>query len=494
MKRQLVLLCTVGLLVSGRPVLWADDGPPWSARVQTVLEVTRPLSASRGDRLPLYLWPAMNPGPLTDEQAERLVRQLAERGVGLICSWDPRHFDRSLQQALTVARVQRRLGLRVNVNATACLSRFFDGDPQTAHVDAKGQPFWDESFDVRGRPHHMGCPFTLEPKAKEIRQRVESFVQAYQKAGLPVDFAFVDWEIDGPIDVNGAHAAAQRCVRCRRNIPDVDNFLAFQKTVREMRARLQRRVLAEPLREAFPKVLVGNYAVYPHDGFRYWYDYFEQTAEKQPGLTDQRAHYRHWANEFPLTGYTCAMPVVYTWYRNFDWYDFDDPDYRWFYNLLLIGSSVGQHTPPDVPIVAFVHWHTTAPPPQPDPHVQQFSERAYRELLWHLLLRGTDTFFLWCKKDEDAKEVRLVHQVYAAAQEYGEFLEKGVPVVFDVPRRPAPVVSALRLGNRLLVRRTDFGPPTGPVELTVAGRRVSVPSAPGRMQVLQLPTDDGERR
>jgi hypothetical protein len=29
----------------------------------------------------------------------------------------------------------------------------------------------------------------------------------------------------------------------------------------------------------FPGVLVGNYVVYPHNGFRYWYDYFEGFVE-----------------------------------------------------------------------------------------------------------------------------------------------------------------------------------------------------------------------
>ena len=142
------------------------------------------------------------------------------------------------------------------------------------------------------------------------------------------------------------------------------------------------------------------------------------------------------------------MPVVYTWYPTYGWYDFDDPDYRWFYNLLLVASNAGRSKPGQVPVISFVHWHTTAPPAAADPQVKQFSREAYQELLWHMLLRGTDTFFLWCPEAEDFEECRLVQQVYAAAQPYAEFFKRGTPITFEVPKRPGAVVSGLRLGRR----------------------------------------------
>jgi hypothetical protein len=333
----------------------------------------------------------------------------------------------------------------------------------------------------------MGCPFTLDLRKDAIREQVEFFLKAYQSAGLEIGFIFVDWEIDGPVEFNRAHEASKKCARCRRHIAEIDNFLAFQKELREIRSALQRDTFALPVTSRFPKALVGNYAVYPHNGYRYWYDYFETFVVGQPHLTDQRAKYRHWYNEFPITGYTCAMPVVYTWYPTFQWYDYADSDYRWFYNLLLVASNAGRHTPANVPIISFVHWHTTAPPDNPDPSVKQFSAERYQALLWHMLLRGTDTFYLWCMANEDAAEVRLLHEVYAAAQQYGEFLEQGVPVAFDVPKSPGPVVSALKLGDRLLVRRTDFGEIREPVTLTVGDQRVPVPYAPNQTLLLTLP-------
>jgi hypothetical protein len=429
----------------------------------------------------------MNPGDLDDATAEHLVRELDRRGIGLINSWSPGRPEPSLARALTIARAQKKLRVPVNVNASASLHRFFDGDERTAHVDDGGNPFWDGSFDVGSRPHNMGCPFALDFRKDPIRQQVEYFVQAYQDAGLDIDFIFVDWEIDGPVEFNRAHEASKRCTRCREHIQDIDNFLEFQKALREIRSELQRCAFTDPVKSRFPDALIGNYAVYPHNGYRYWYDYFEYFVDGQPHIKDQRARYRLWNNEFAGTGYTCAMPVVYTWYPTYQWYDFEDPDYRWFYNMLLVASNAGKHTPAGTPVISFVHWHTTAPPENPDPSVKQFSRECYQELLWHMLLRGTDTFFLWCPRDEDAVEIKLVHEVYAEAQQYGEFLENGTPIHFRVPKKPAPVVSGLRLGNRALVRRTDFGNQQEPVEILVGKHKTAVKSNPGKCQVLTLP-------
>jgi len=463
-----------------------NDPPPWSDRVQTVLDVAKPLRFERGNRLPLYLWGAVGTGKLDDRAAEHLVEEFDRRGVGLLASWSPRNVETTLAQGLTIARAQKKRGVRVNVNANACLHSFFNGDDRTAHVDQQGRPFWDDSFNVGSRPHKMGCPFALDFRKGPVRRQVEVFAQAYREAGLEVDFIFADWEIDGPIEFNRAHQASKRCARCRERIPEIDDFMEFQRVLRTIRSDLQRYAFSEPIKSRFPAALVGNYAVYPHNGYRYWYDYFEYYVDGQPHVADQGAKYRQWYDDFPGTGYTFAMPVAYTWYPTFQWYDFDNPDYRWFYNMLLVASNAGKNTPASVPIVSFVHWHTTAPPKEPDPAVKQFSRESYQELLWHMLLRGTDTFFLWCPRAEDAEETRLVHEVYAAAQQYGEFLEKGTPVDFRVPTEPGPVVSGLVLGRRLLVRRTDFDDRTAPVEIVVGEQKLRIETGPRECRVMSL--------
>jgi hypothetical protein len=453
----------------------------WPQHIQLVLDTTKPLEFDRGKRLPLYLWPAMNPGLLDPDVAEELVKQLNARGIGLISSWDPKNRKRSLEESLRIAEAQKKLGLRVNIDATKCMYSFFNGDPRTAHVDDEGRPFWDTSFGK----HKMGCPFTLDFREPIIREQFAYFINAFKQAAINVDFIFTDWEIDGPVEFNKAHAASMRCRRCRENIKNIDDFGDFQTAIRKLRCRLQREVYAEPVKENFPGVLVGNYSVYPNNGYRYWYDYYECYVDGQPFEGDQRAKYRKWYHEFPETGYTFAMPVIYPWQRIFDWYDFADMDYRWFYNMLLVASNAGQHTPARIPIISFVHWHTIESE-NAGGAATQFSEAKYQELLWHALLRGTDTFFLWCGAKEAQKEVQLVHQVYAEAQRYGPFLSRGTPINFSVPKQPGTLISGLELNGRVLIRRTDFGKSSGPAELTVRGRKIEVPPAPGRCQIISL--------
>jgi hypothetical protein len=179
------------------------------------------------------------------------------------------------------------------------------------------------------------------------------------------------------------------------------------------------------------------------------------------------------------------MPVVYTWERIFDWYDYADTDYKWFYNMLLVASNAGQHTPAETSVISFVHWHTIEDDGVNSKTVQ-FSGEKYKELLWHMLLRGTDTFFLWCREEEAAKEIQLVHQVYSQAQQYGEFLSNGEPINFSVPKLPAAVISGLRVGDRVLVRRTDFTGTREPAEIIIDNRRIKVGASPESCQIISL--------
>jgi hypothetical protein len=333
----------------------------------------------------------------------------------------------------------------------------------------------------------MGCPFALAGRVPVIRERVEFFLGGYAKAGVAIDFVFADWEIDGPLEWNDAWSNSQKCQRCRSRIKGLSDFRQFQRQVRAIRSELQRKVFAQPVRSRFPGALVGNYGVYPHGGHRYWYDYYERIPQGAPFLTDQKARYREWAHEFDSCRYTMAMPVVYTWYPIYNWYNFSNTDYRWFYNGLLVGSNSGKRTKRTTPIVTFVHRNTTAPPLDADPGVKPLSPELYQELLWHLLLRGHDGFFLWCLAGELGEETRLVHEVYSASLAYREFLDHGEPVTFEVPKLPGPVVSGLRVGNRVLIRRTDFDFHPGSVRLKVGGHKLEIPGGQKGCRVFTLP-------
>jgi len=454
----------------------------WPENIQVILDNTSVLEYSNVNSLPLYLWPAIDPGNLNESEAEDLVAEFKKRGLGIICSWSMEDSARVLSNGLTIARAQKKLGQRVNINANDLMYSFFNGDLRTAHVDESGIQFFDNSFGS----HKMGCPFTLDFRKKEIRDRFEFFVRKYKEEGLPVDFVFTDWEIDGPLEVNRAFEASKRCTRCNTYLGKGFTFEKFQKTLRVMRSYLQNYSYCEPILRHYPHALVGNYAVYPNDGYRYWYDYFEYHVDYQPYIADQNARYRKWYNDFPATGYTYAMPVCYPWSPSYKWYDFENTDYKWFYNMLLVASNAGKNTPENIPVISFVHWNTVFVTGKADTTVKQMSKESYQELLWHMLLRGTDTFFLWAEKHEFPEEVKLVHEVYAAAQQFGNFLEHGIPITFDVPDEPGVVISGLAAGDSVLIRRTDFGKDHNPVIILAGTRPVTVDYDPGICRIIPL--------
>jgi hypothetical protein len=103
-----------------------------------------------------------------------------------------------------------------------------------------------------------------------------------------------------------------------------------------------------------------------------------------------------------------------------------------------------------------------------------------------MLLRGTNTFFLWCMENENPEEVRLLHQVYAEAQQYGKFLDHGIPINFDLPARPGTVISGLALGDSVLIRRTDFDQNRNIVTVQAGTGMISVPYVTGKCLVISM--------
>ena len=477
--KPFAMLAVCGAVLAASRVLMAETP------LETVLARTQPLTRPLGKRLGLYVWAAMDV-PGTDEQIARTLQALHARGIAACATWRPgKHLKASLAGALRMAAVQKRLGLRVNINANACTYSVFDGSPATAHVDAGGKPF----FDTSSGGAKLGCPFTLRPRYAAMAEQVEPFVRAYKAKGLPIDLVFADWEIDGPIEWNEGWAAARRCTRCRKHVPDIDHFAACQKAFRRARCEATRACYAQPVLRHFPKALVGNYGVYPNDGWRYWYDYFEKVPPPKPvgARVEGRGVYRPWPrDEFKRSGYTFAMPVLYTRHDIWTWYDWPSDDFRWFHALLLQAGSVGKHTPAGVPIISFVNYTSCCKRSGKLDPVKPMSAAAYRELLWHALLRGHDAFFLWCPAGDVAAEIVPLHAVFAESLAHAEFLNKGTPVSFDVPTAPGPVVSGLKLGDRVLVRRTDFTDTTDPVVLRVGKARLKVPRLDGKVRIFTL--------
>ncbi|MBA3845173.1 MAG: hypothetical protein H0X45_00875, partial [Planctomycetes bacterium] len=348
-------------------------------------------------------------------------------------------------------------------------------DP-TAHHDAAGQALLSDFMVWKA-----GCPFAkLDDRLQSRKAKIDAFLAAYAAAGVAPEFITGDYEFDGPSEWNDSWALAKRCVACRAQIPTIDtDFAAYQRAVRAERSRWQKEMIAATVKARFPQCRVGVYGMNPHDGYRYWHDFFEAQA-RIPGVAyveDHGAAYRPWADEFAAAGYDVAMPVCYVLPHAFTYAVETAADQAWFAfaNLLREGGSVGRATSADLPIYPFVH---------ADP---AFPVERYEEALWHLLLRGADSFCMWCPAEAMAAQLAPVHRVWAAAGEHGEFLARGAPVLWAVPDEPGAAVSALQLGKRLLVRRTDGVAQAGDIAVEIDGQRVAVPPSPGRCQIITLP-------
>jgi hypothetical protein len=465
----------------------ADAKPKPPTRLEIVEDIiahTQPLKFPRGNRLPLYLW-SVNDIPTDDPaKTEEILKKLDERGIGVCMSWTfGGAKDKALAAALTVAKIQKKLGIPIGSNATGAVYSVFDGTPATAHVGQDGKPFFDKSV-VAWFP--SGSPFAVEQRVAPVKAQVDYFAKGFADAGLAPDLIVADWEWDLPIEVNGAWEANKKSKLSEGKFKDINNFNEFQATVRTIRADLQKRIFTDTVKGYFPKVLVGNYGVYPNDGFRYWYDFFEKEVDTFPAKVDGHAKYRQWFQEFPLTGYTYAMPVVYPRYPMYSWYDFDNADFRWFRPMLLNASNGPAHVGAGTPVVAFVKYFTCDGPAKPDSAVKQLSEEMYKEFLWHMLLRKTTSFYNWCPDTEATKEAELLQGVYADSLEYEEYFEKGTPISFETPTAPGPVVSGLKLGNKVLVLRTDFTDTKDPVEVKIGSAVLSIPRVDGKCQVLTI--------
>jgi hypothetical protein len=481
----LLAACTAACVRATEPPQAAAD--PWKA----IIDAVPPLPRPQGKRPPLFLWSPDLPAGASDEQLEATLRALQARGLSPFLRW---HHDRaaSMRHIERVATILKRIGMPVVIDATPISLGLFPPSGDLSHRAADGS-----RFRGSGLAWDPGCPFAIGAVNEGVRGGMDAYAKAHADAGVPLDYWISDWELDGPNEWKQNWTLARKCVTCREKIPDIDtNFTAFQAAVRTLRSEMQRKNFVEPVVARFPGVKIGNYAMNPHDGHRYYWDYYEEDAFGKPNLTDgipyrrdQGAIYRPWwAGEFEASGYTLAAPVMYPWYHLFLNYDFTDIDYRWFYGILLEASSVGRHTPAGTPLVPFIHWGPVVAFEKPEDQPAGFaglSEEKYRELLWHLLLRGVDSFIPWAPGDEP-RELKPVHAVYAESLEYPEFFEHGTPVVFAVPDRPGTVVSALKANGRLLVRRTDFVPDEKPVSILVDGREIAVPAAPGRCQVLPV--------
>ena len=144
----------LGLVMVAANSRGAQRMTSWQHALQ-IIEGTRPLTFPRRERLPFIVWGLQNLKAEGNGDLEQVLKDLDARGIATVTSWRYASRKTNLPEALERARVLHRLGLPVVVNSTGVLQRFCNGNPDTAHIDAEGKPFFDLSHAVNVK---IGCP------------------------------------------------------------------------------------------------------------------------------------------------------------------------------------------------------------------------------------------------------------------------------------------------------------------------------------------------
>ena len=248
------------------------------------------------------------------------------------------------------------------------------------------------------------------------------------------------------------YEAQRDSAECRPHYPPgvLDDWRAFQRYTFELRTRLNSEVMADPVHAAFPRALVGTYGDFA-------------SSERVPFVDES-------GNVYPprsLGRMDVLMPSAYAntmhlarQFRPDQPVTQEAADQLYFFRLLRAVSTANANKAPGKLGVPFL---SRFAPDDPAERVRfGMSRGLYRELIRHVLLRGSDGLYLFnlgypgspvtpAQSFESLEDVRAVYDELLA---YREFLDKGRPMTYDTAMTvDAGVVwSGLCLDDRCLVR------------------------------------------
>jgi len=454
------------------PALAADAPADVRWDMEGLARIVRPMHHSMQGRLPLILWNF--PIPRGDQLARlrddgtlrKHIDLMAERGIipTVEMGW-----EWNLAGALAMARTLQEAGRPVHVLI-----------PQPELIE-KGVyehcTAWGEGPDATRKGQSRKWPCLPLADGRAGADHVRKALLPYKEAGIELAAAWFDDEAL-PHPWNGCFEAQRKSPECRKHYPPgiLDDFTAFNQYVYTLRSRLLVEVMVHPVRELFPKALVGNYGEFasskevPFEGRR------------PPRTLDPR---------LPL------MPSAYAntnylprYFKPDEAVTQEKADPIHFHALLHTVSTCNANKQPGQLSIPYLSRYV---PDNPDPRfLFGLSQRLFRELVRHVWLRGADTIYIFnlgyptrpqlvtpAFSFESVEDVRSVYDELLA---HRDFLDKGEPMNFGVPKLGSaePVWSGLRLGDRCLVRAFTLG---------AAPAKVSVPAFPGVAVALDAPPE-----
>ena len=79
-----------------------------------------------------------------------------------------------------------------------------------------------------------------------------------------------------------------------------------------------------------------------------------------------------------------------------------------------------------------------------------------------------------------------MHEVYAEALQFKDFLDNGKPISFSVPDQVGSVISGLLWNGEVLIRRTDFTKSLDTIKLNVGDKTLEIPRCKAKCQIIKV--------
>lgn len=439
----------------------------WARTIETRIP---PLKHERGGRWPLVLWEGLG-SPRSPETA----RLLLARGIVPTIRLEA--------ESLPAALILKEAGAPVIA---------IEGRGGAWPYSLAGEPRdWAHQYppNLKVPKEWREMPNPMVFTGWEINaRRIRADLLKFREAGVALDAAWLDWEVEPQRANLGAArwAPASKALLPPGAAADPAVFVKFRY---HLSAGLLSAYAAAPIREVFPKASVTN-----------WMAVLSSKERPVPYFT---------GHPLPPSGpslLTASNPVAYGIDLAFlegwkeEWPQDRGMVERFWQHVLLRQVSADtfnrRATAPHLDSFPWVaRWvRVVEPDPKaekeepPIPPVPVMGREAYRDVLRHLWLRGIDGMQVFNSSttsdpETAVAEVEDTQAVYDEMLGRRAFLEGGEVMNLEVPapRDPGPFWSGLRLGDKALVRVTG-GPGGGNQEVTVEAwprRPATLPAPPG---------------
>lgn len=329
------------------------------------------------------------------------------------------------------------------------------------------------------------------------RARTNAYAEWLKSSGAKVDVMINDWELwarykhETAPDHKGLEKewqGAKNDPLTQKNVPAeyLASPAAYLKGIEMARGAILREAIVAPFKKAFPGIVAGNYFSVPHI----------RQNDPLPATIDRGVGW--WKSNLDF-----GMPVHYGWIMSLmneehcGWNMFHryvGQNARYMRNLeagqflmpwveRLEGAFMGDKTGKDALEDRTVPFRNTRRAPWP--------RAAYREYLYHSMLRGVRTFCIFkpntgqpeWRHEAWLDEVSTVLGVYREVMLHRELMRNGQPMnLDDLPgdvNKPAPAVwSGMTDGKKALIRLTSFSGKTEKIPVRVFGKEKILAAPP----------------